>query len=542
MICHGFILYGQGVAINVDGTEPDPSAMLDVLSTSRGFLTPRMTTAQRTAITSPADGLLVYDLTTASFWYYKNSAWSEFPGTSGGWTLNGNSGTVSGTNFIGTTDAQALDIRTNNVIHARITTKGQIETFGTGYSVFLGEGAGENDDLTNNYNVFVGYKAGFSNTAGLYNTANGALALYANTTGSENTANGYQALYSNTTGHKNTANGYYALLSNNTGIQNTANGVYALNNNTTGSYNTANGMNALYNNRTGSNATALGFNAMYYSNNTATAFTNYNVAVGYEALRGSTTASANTGNYNTALGYQTLWSNTTGNQNTANGMNALNSNTTGDWNTALGYYAFYTGTAYTNSMALGYGASITASNQVRIGNIHVSSIGGYAAWTNLSDGRFKKEVKESVPGLAFISKLRPVTYYMDMDALASFLKTPDSLRLKEAEAIKSKMLMTGFIAQEVEAAAQELDYDFSGVDKPKNADDYYGLRYAGFTVPLVKAVQEQQVMIEKLSTENNKLKTEMKSLKTKHETLQTDMESQKTEMESLKTLVKNLQK
>jgi len=223
-------------------------------------------------------------------------------------------------------------------------------------------------------------------------------------------------------------------------------------------------------------------------------------------------------------------------------MNALNSNTTGDWNTALGYYAFYTGTAYTNSMALGYGASITASNQVRIGNIPVSSIGGYAAWTNLSDGRFKKEVKESVPGLAFISKLRPVTYYMDMDALASFLKTPDSLRLKEAEAIKSKMLMTGFIAQEVEAAAQELDYDFSGVDKPKNADDYYGLRYAGFTCPLVKAVQEQQVMIEKLSTENNKLKTEMKSLKTKHETLQTDMESQKTEMESLKTLVKNLQK
>ena len=38
-------------------------------------------------------------------------------------------------------------------------------------------------------------------------------------------------------------------------------------------------------------------------------------------------------------------------------------------------------------------------------------------------------------------------------------------------------------------------YDFSGVDKPKNDKDFYGLRYAEFTVPLVKAVQEQQQII-----------------------------------------------
>ena len=45
-------------------------------------------------------------------------------------------------------------------------------------------------------------------------------------------------------------------------------------------------------------------------------------------------------------------------------------------------------------------------------------------------------------------------------------------------------------AQEVEEAAQSLGYEFSGVDAPKNADDLYGLRYAEFVVPLVKAVQE----------------------------------------------------
>ncbi len=44
--------------------------------------------------------------------------------------------------------------------------------------------------------------------------------------------------------------------------------------------------------------------------------------------------------------------------------------------------------------------------------------------------------------------------------------------------------------------ANELGYDFSGVDAPRNEDDHYGLRYAEFVVPLVKAVQEQQEMIE----------------------------------------------
>jgi trimeric autotransporter adhesin len=57
---------------------------------------------------------------------------------------------------------------------------------------------------------------------------------------------------------------------------------------------------------------------------------------------------------------------------------------------------------------------------------------------------------------------------------------------------------TGFIAQEVEKVANETGFDFSGVDEPKNDQDLYGLRYAEFVVPLVKAVQEQQAIIERL--------------------------------------------
>ena len=61
--------------------------------------------------------------------------------------------------------------------------------------------------------------------------------------------------------------------------------------------------------------------------------------------------------------------------------------------------------------------------------------------------------------------------------------------MQQALRDKELIVYTGFIAQEVEDAAQSIGYDFSGVDKPQNDNDFYGLRYAEFTVPLVKAVQ-----------------------------------------------------
>ena len=57
--------------------------------------------------------------------------------------------------------------------------------------------------------------------------------------------------------------------------------------------------------------------------------------------------------------------------------------------------------------------------------------------------------------------------------------------------------MSGFLAQDVEKAAAEINYSFSGITRPKNANGLYSLQYGAFVVPLVKAVQEQQVIIEK---------------------------------------------
>ena len=70
------ILVTSQVGINT--TTPDASSLLDLNSTNRGFLAPRMTTTQRLAITAPADGLMVYDTTSKLFYYYvsSTSSWS----------------------------------------------------------------------------------------------------------------------------------------------------------------------------------------------------------------------------------------------------------------------------------------------------------------------------------------------------------------------------------------------------------------------------------------------------------------------------------
>ena len=67
------LLFSQ-VSVTNDGSAPDNSAMLDVKSTTMGELIPRMTSAQRTAIANPANGLMVYQTDVVSGFYYYNSA------------------------------------------------------------------------------------------------------------------------------------------------------------------------------------------------------------------------------------------------------------------------------------------------------------------------------------------------------------------------------------------------------------------------------------------------------------------------------------
>lgn len=70
------------VSINNDNSTPDGSAMLDVKSTDKGFLPPRMTSAQRDAIASPAPGLMIFNADANTLQYYNSTVWENTNGTS----------------------------------------------------------------------------------------------------------------------------------------------------------------------------------------------------------------------------------------------------------------------------------------------------------------------------------------------------------------------------------------------------------------------------------------------------------------------------
>jgi len=63
--------------VGIGTTTPASSAVLDITSTTKGLLIPRMTTANRLAIASPAKGLMVFDNTTGTFWFYNGAAWVQ---------------------------------------------------------------------------------------------------------------------------------------------------------------------------------------------------------------------------------------------------------------------------------------------------------------------------------------------------------------------------------------------------------------------------------------------------------------------------------
>lgn len=484
-------LYAQngGTLINANGLLPTTNspAVLEVASTTKGLLIPRMTSTQRNGIASPALGLLVYQTNSpVGLWSYNGSSWEQIGAGSGSgssWGLVGNTGTNPVSNFIGTTDNQALRFRVNNIQSGEIHPSNG--NTGLGYNILAANTTGVSNTAT-------GSDALKSNTIGSYNTANGHFALSLNTAGSINTALGTSALYNNTTGNYNTATGVNTLGANTEGSNNTADGYAALRFNTTGVFNTATGHEALYNNTTGDGNTAIGGKALY-DNTTG----EYNVANGYDALRFNTT-----GFYNTANGHAALRLNTTGGANTATGHEALYNNTTGFFNTAfgdkaginnitgientfLGYQAQGQQANLNNATAIGAFALVNASNKVRIGGANVTVIEGQVAWSFPSDRRLKENITvNNRLGLNFITQLQPVSYNYISD--------------------KTKVRHEGFIAQDVEKVMKDLNLPFSGLKK--SDDGMYSLAYSDFVMPLVNAVKEQQSQIEALKKENEALK------------------------------------
>jgi trimeric autotransporter adhesin len=524
--------FAQNVAINEDGSAANANAILDIKSSNKGILIPRVSTAARLAIPN-TKGLLVFDSTANSFFFNTGAGWQNISGSaSGGWQLTGNSGTDS-SNFLGTLDNKALTIKVNNQYAGRIEPA-------SSNNIVLGVNAGK--AISGVGNTGLGALALQSTTTGEGNTAVGDSSLASNISGEYNTAIGHRALALSSGYGEYTAVGAYTLLNATTSYGDVAVGNYALKNHTSGGLNTAVGSAAMANDISGFKNTAVGYYTLHDNNGQG------NTALGIYAL-----ATNNSGNFNTSLGHQALYFNVSGSSNVAVGDNALFdnvgsfntavgpsalSNTTGaQFNTAIGYQAGksfdmgwnntiiganadVSGNGLFNCVALGQGAIANASNKVRIGNSSITKIEGQVPFSTPSDGRFKYQVREDVKGLDFIMQLRPVTYQFDVKKFDGQLhgsanssgntsNANDVIQASYNEA--SAIRRTGFIAQEVEKAANASGYDFSGIIKPKTDDDHYSLSYESFVVPLVKAVQEQQKLILDLQKQIAELKQQVHS-------------------------------
>ena len=352
-------------------------------------------------------------------------------------------------------------------------------------------------------NSFFGAESG-SMTISTSNTGVGSTTLAVNTTGASNTAVGASSMKTNTSWSGNVAVGAATMYFNTIGLDNTAVGTSSLHRNMTGNGNVAMGRLSMWFNSSGSDNVGVGAYALE-----ANVSGNSNTAIGSGAL------GSNVANLNTATGYFALNANTDGVLNAAFGAYALRHNTGGILNSAFGYAAGPTSgsPALVNTTALGAMAVPTASNQVRIGNNNVTSIGGRVAWSVLSDGRFKTNVKEDVAGLEFITRLRPVSYYIDNGAINRFMGIPD-VGSEDMSSARKADREQGFIAQEVDALVKKSGYVFSAVQAPQNEKDHYSIRYSDFVVPLVKAVQELATLVKEQQKLAQEQQNEIAALKT----------------------------
>ena len=267
--------------VGIGTSKPDPSAVLDINSSTKGLLIPRMSLNQRNSITDPAQGLMIYQTDINSGFYFYDKEWKimgqnidakSITAAGDPWVLGGNN--VSSTDFLGTTNAQPLRFQVQG------NWAGIISPVGTNAATMIGYATGPRIGASANSNTAIGY-------------ASMGGEVLTNVTGSDNNAMGYNALSRLTTGNGNTAIGSGALKFLQSGGSNFALGGSALRDLTSGSDNVA-----------------IGFSSLVLANSPSS---NSNIAIGAYALTntqgganigiGAATGELKTGNGNIYIGH-----------------------------------------------------------------------------------------------------------------------------------------------------------------------------------------------------------------------------------------------
>jgi hypothetical protein len=478
-----------------------PNGALDITSTTDGLLIPRVALTDLTTLTvlTPTASELVYNTTSNGtvepgyYYLFDNGVtleWVRFGGS--GWLLDGNTG-VTALNFIGSINDADVAFKRFNTDAGKLTVNNT--SFGVGalanvIQTLAGPGR---DNVAFGKNALGATVNGVENVAIGSNALSGSTAFGANSSvGYANIAVGYNTLMSVAPGNDVVALGYQAGM-NNTGSQFIAIGKNAGTNNA-GLENIAIGEGTLsnYTDSASRMNVAIGSNAM---SGTSSATVSKNVAIGNQAAQGIVSS------LNVAIGNTAMLSTSGGEQNVAvgagsmeQGNNSFNTavgeealfSASGNNNVAIGHSAARTG-AGGNNIVIGSGAPVSGDNNIVIGSGPVggqTAIVNAASWGSFSDRRLKSNIIDSPLGLDFIKTIRPVSYFRNND--------------------KEQKTEFGFIAQELDEALKTAGITNNGIII-KTATGMFAVRYNDFLPMTVKAVQEQQALIEALQKQNEEL-------------------------------------
>lgn len=343
----------------------------------------------------------------------------------------------------------------------------------TDHNLFMGLAAGNAIQAGGQYNLVIGATAGDEITTGDNNLAIGHNALGRTSTGSNNIAIGRNALRNRTSNSNNTVIGYDAAV-NMSGDHSVVIGSLAASGAggtagadsvvigsqamlyRAGTKNVAIGKLAMGEGGGGSNeSVAIGFDALVGCNNCGSV--SQNVAVGYSAGRGM-----NGGSRNVILGHNAGQNITSGSRNIAIGASVTVPSITGNDQLNIGNLIY--GDMSANKYV---GINNPAPNVALdvIGDIEYTGV-----TTDVSDRRRKNDITPLSAALPQIMDMKPVSFFMKEDP--------------------AQRLEYGFIAQDVQKIYPAL------VKIAADDDGTLSLNYIGLLAPLVKALQEQQAMIE----------------------------------------------
>lgn len=387
-------LSAQNVGIGTN--TPNARAILELNSTNKGFLLPRVMLTgsnDNTTIPNAPFGLMIIneaeETAEGQGIYMQVSGpatptWRKLGFENLGWKTTGNFNSLGAK--LGHIDQIPLQF---------IVGDQHIGRLGGNSNILFGLNSGDNLPQTENLsaynNIVIGNNAMLTATVGTNNIALGNNAMVNATGGSTGIAIGGGALGNQATGAlENIAIGFSSMAANTTGSSNLAFGRQSLWANTIGSNNIGIGFGALEMNKANSRSLAIGLYALQNTDDRVATRPTYNTAIGHYAMRGSSPASGNTARYSVAVGDSALARIGTGEGNVAIGFQALASAGGANRNIGIGRRAGRGSGNFSGSIAIGDAAlqSNIADFNIAVGDSAMSGAGSFGyANNNIGIGR-----------------------------------------------------------------------------------------------------------------------------------------------------------